>query len=402
MATPNRGNVSDAVANLAPVIPNVADPRGLFAPLRVKPKVGWVLRFLLVVVVAPGLLSAGMIGQWPSAVTRQTGVALLHVLHGGNDTRTSLTSLAFSGDGRLLVSASDSLSAKDWQLRLWDVHTGRLLRVFTKPGAFTRIAISHDGKLVASVHLAVKLWDTGTGHLVHSITTENGVDACCFAFSPDGHLLVAEDWSGTPRWVRLWDTRTGALVRKFGGPQYAYQDHGAPLGFSPDGRTLVVEAESNGGWPGLDFWDVATGRFVRRLSSEPFAGSLHSLAFAPDGAMVGAVSAWRTFSTLIMWDLRTGRQLDSPLTYPRESDAPSEIAFSPDGRILALAWFVDYGQVIRFWDVRRQVTVLTLRGDGGTFASGVSALTFSPDGTLLAAVTGSDIMLWDVHEVLKP
>jgi WD40 repeat protein len=63
------------------------------------------------------------------------------------------------------------------------------------------------------------------------------------------------------------------------------------------------------------------------------------------------------------------------------------VAFSPDGRLLALAG--EYSD-IRIWDVATARRLYTLKGHS-------SAITFSPDGKLLASATASAVLLWDVQ-----
>ena len=65
------------------------------------------------------------------------------------------------------------------------------------------------------------------------------------------------------------------------------------------------------------------------------------------------------------------------------------LAFSPDGRLLA-AGRRDWS--VRVWDVAAREEVARLEEHSGD----VFAVTFSPDGTVLAANSGTEIQLWDV------
>src|SRR5262249_37608555 len=91
---------------------------------------------------SPDGLRTARVGQDNSIEIRQQG-KVLHTLSGH---KLSVTALAFSPDGRRLLS-----SAADATVRTWDVERGKEDHLFSLPGpgGATRIAFSPDGRRAA-------------------------------------------------------------------------------------------------------------------------------------------------------------------------------------------------------------------------------------------------------------
>src|SRR5205085_7304910 len=121
-----------------------------------------------------------------------------------------LYALAFSPDQRLLASTGD-----DYTVRLWDVATGKVIRDLSRPGAIARsLAFSPDGKTLVSGHYAstardqhkqtLHLWDVGSGKDLIKFPSRMG-NIIAVAFARDGRTMASAGENST---VRLWDATT--------------------------------------------------------------------------------------------------------------------------------------------------------------------------------------------------
>ncbi len=208
------------------------------------------------------------------------------------------------------------------------------------------------------------------------------------AISSDGKLLA---FGGTDKVVQVVDLATGKQRHELtcNHPRGPVEDYIYALAFSPDGKALAG-AKRNGA---VFTWDVATGA-ERRLLANPDKASAQ-LAFSPDGALLATAGNDEGGATVRLWEVATGRLVFT--ARPPASHAWC-VAFSPDGKTLAAG--LESGEVCLF-DVASGWQVATLPGHGGR----VRWLGFHPDGRSLVVagpLTENTVFVWDLATRKQP
>jgi WD40 repeat protein/serine/threonine protein kinase len=253
-----------------------------------------------------------------------------------------VTSVAFSPDGKLIVTGSD-----DRMARVWDVDTG-------------------------TEKLALKPASTEKNR-------EQGLSSV--AFSPDAKRVVAGSWDRT---ARVWDAETG--TEKFALDGHTDRVHS--VAFSPDGKRIVTGAGDGGNLDKLGevkVWDVQTG--VEKLDLQGHTSQVTSVAFSPDGKLI-VTGSWD--NTARVWDAET------VLTLNGHTDSVSSVALSLDGKRIVTG---SHDRTARAWDAETGTETLPhLKGHNGP----VTAVAFSPDGKRIATATGvylqpGEAKLWDAE-----
>jgi WD40 repeat protein/tRNA A-37 threonylcarbamoyl transferase component Bud32 len=203
---------------------------------------------------------------------------------GQAELQSAVRAIAFSPDGRLLVTAND-----DGHIRLWDPTSGEVRQTWCTDHAGTIcLAFSPDGATLAvNRGAAVELWDVAGGRVRR--TLEGHTTAVrALAWSADGSLLAS---GGEDRLVKLWDPGTGRERATLVG----HQGLVTALAFSPDGRTLA----SGGHDQRVQLWHIATGQELFALTT---TFKVAAVAFAPDGrTLAGAGEEPTASGSVFLW-----------------------------------------------------------------------------------------------------
>jgi WD40 repeat protein len=337
----------------------------------------------------------GVLRQWNVTTGQPLGSAFLSDLE---------TLWVFSGDGRVLVSASDEVS-------LWDPATGQLRLTLPQPSWVTAVAMRAQPAQVATGHDdgVVRIWDPATNRLVHELAGHDQPIGA-LAYSQDGARLAS---AGEDRLIRIWETGSGRLL----GTLSRHTDRIGGLLWHPQGRILISAA-----WDRTArLWDTTTFEPIILLNTH--ADQVTALALSPDGSVLACADS---ANTIHLWDPDAAKELH---VLPEHQNEIRCLAFSADGQRLASGG-TDW--IIHLWDPRQgrllsghgqpalQRTHLAVVNQGKGLAStcgGVclrvwdiasghtsgqpagapqpEVLTGSPDGRWLAGGQDKQILLWD-------
>jgi WD40 repeat protein len=279
---------------------------------------------------------------------------------------------------------------RGWEWRyLWQFcRTDALFTLCQISNEVFSLAASHDGKWIAVggfKYGQLSLWDLRARQEIVPLSA--GERSVRVAFSPRDSLLAFSWVSGAAhnrrQGIRIWNGITRSIVAEIpvGGDCYG-------LGFSEDGRTLVVST----GEPDnqITLWQIPEGR---KLASHPAPQIDYGVGtpFTVDrGLSVAAHSLPNRGFRVI--DLSTGlerwrSQIDDDRVYT--------LALSADGKILASSagLLASLGSPIRLWEVTSGREIAVFEGH----SAWIGELVFWPDGKTLASTSADQtIRLWDL------
>src|SRR5579871_6166875 len=177
---------------------------------------------------------------------------------------------ALTGGGDVWKNNAE-VEGSDFQVRLWDLDTGKVIRRFkghTKK--VYDLALTADGRtmLTGSMDTTVRLWDVETAHEIMKFQQPQKRRVWSTALTADGRLGLSGDGDGE---AHLWD-----IAKRTGMALPSNRTHVLAVAFSPDGKRALTGAV---GFI-MRLWEVDP---IKQVAQFQHSTGISSVTFSPNG-----------------------------------------------------------------------------------------------------------------------
>ncbi|MDA3831774.1 MAG: hypothetical protein PF495_00085 [Spirochaetales bacterium] len=291
----------------------------------------------------------------------------------------------FSADGSALLIGKDST------LELVDLKTFEVIRKIKYVGeAYAGVALIKNSSTAAFIHYSTaSIINLEDESIVSKFEADSSSDR--LRLLPDGSAILVQDDDKialrkfTGEVIRKLDTAEGAKI----------------VGqISPDSNRVLISPEHRK----YAIYDFNTGKKISDIEAieheNPVASkTIESPAFSANGKIM---ASYAFISGIIFWDVDTGAKITTIKKTAHDSivdAAHDSIALSPDGSILVCASSIGFTSWLEVYDVESGEKLAEL----GRFMASPAEIAFSPDGQMLAVPMGSDdqVHIWKLSSILN-
>ncbi|WP_036478694.1 WD40 repeat domain-containing protein [Myxosarcina sp. GI1] len=257
---------------------------------------------------------------------------LLRILPGHNSSTSSInlapTDVAFSLDGNYLATTtwSEGGLIPDKAIVIWDIETGEEVTSLKEATGCQQILFGSEGnKLYGACDSGVEVWDLATSKKLFSFAGEYPIGA--IALSHDGKVMATASSNVAQKSDNSYKIQLWQLDENRATPTNKVLEHHNPiaqLAFTTDDRKLV--SSSYDGKIKVWNWQTEVNTAAVSLNSQTSAFSLNA-----NGNLIAS-----NFPNSAIANLTTGLPLETSVSLPQQEQA-SAIAFSPQEAVLAWA-----------------------------------------------------------------